>query len=76
MHKNPNFGTRDRALINASVKYDITDWLNIQVRGNVDRVADNYEQDLYAGTNAVLTQGLNGSFSRTAIITYKHTEMP
>jgi TonB-linked SusC/RagA family outer membrane protein len=65
IYKNPNFGTRDRALINGSVKYDVADWLNIQARGNVDRVADTYQQDLYAGTNPVLTPGLNGSYTRT-----------
>ena len=52
-------------MINSSVKYDFADWLNIQVRGNVDRTADRFEQDLASGTNPVLTQGLNGSFSRS-----------
>ena len=65
VYKNPNFGNRDRALINATVKYDVADWLNIQARGNVDRVADTYQQNLYAGTNPVLTPGLNGSYTRS-----------
>lgn len=65
LNKNPNYFNRDRALINSSVKYDFADWLNIQARGNVDRVADTYQQDLFAGTNPVLTQGINGSFSRS-----------
>jgi len=65
LNKNPNYSTRNRSLINASVKYDVADWLNIQARGNVDRVADIYEQDLYAGTNPVLTKGLNGSYTRS-----------
>jgi len=62
---NPNYSNRDRMLINSSVKYEFNDWLNIQARGNVDRTADNFEQDLYAGTNPVLTQGLNGSFTHS-----------
>ncbi|HWZ03799.1 MAG TPA: SusC/RagA family TonB-linked outer membrane protein [Mucilaginibacter sp.] len=65
LNKNPNYSTRNRMLINASVKYDVADWLNIQARGNVDRVADIYEQDLYAGTNPVLATGSNGSYTRT-----------
>lgn len=64
LYKNPNYSTRNRALINASVKYDVADWLNIQVRGNVDRVADTWEQDLYAGTNTVLSVA-NGQYTRT-----------
>ncbi|TWI98217.1 TonB-linked SusC/RagA family outer membrane protein [Mucilaginibacter frigoritolerans] len=64
LYKNPNYSTRNRALFNASLKYDVADWLNIQVRGNVDRVADTWEQDLYAGTNAVLSVA-NGQYTRT-----------
>ncbi|MDB5134507.1 MAG: SusC/RagA family TonB-linked outer membrane protein [Mucilaginibacter sp.] len=65
LYKNPNYSNRDRALINATVKYTVADWLNIQARGNVDRTSDSYQQNLYAGTNPVLTQGLNGSFIRS-----------
>jgi len=64
LYKNPNYSTRNRALINAIVKYDVADWLNFQVRGNVDRVADSYEQDLYAGTNPVLSVA-NGQYQRS-----------
>jgi len=65
LNKDPNYGNRDRMLINSSVKYEFNDWLNLQVRGNVDRTADTYQQDRYAGTNPVLTQGINGSFIRS-----------
>jgi TonB-linked SusC/RagA family outer membrane protein len=64
LYKNPNYSTRNRVLFNASLKYDITDWLNVQARGNVDRVADTWEQDLYAGTNNVLSVA-NGQYTRT-----------
>jgi TonB-linked SusC/RagA family outer membrane protein len=64
VNKNPNRSTRDRAIINSTVKYDVADWLNLQARGNVDRVTDNYEQDLFAGTNAVLSVA-NGQYSRS-----------
>ena len=65
LNKNPNFSNRDRMLINSTVKYDINNWLNVQARGSIDRTADTYQQNLYAGTNPVLTQGLNGSFTRS-----------
>ncbi|MDB5088789.1 MAG: SusC/RagA family TonB-linked outer membrane protein [Mucilaginibacter sp.] len=55
-NRNPNNAQRNRILINASAKYDITKWLNIQARGNIDRSNDIYEQDLYAGTNPVLAK--------------------
>jgi TonB-linked SusC/RagA family outer membrane protein len=64
LYKNPNKANRDRALINALVKYDFADWLNVQVRGNVDRVSDDFEQDLYAGTNSVLSVA-NGQYTRS-----------
>ncbi|MDF2431420.1 MAG: hypothetical protein JWP44_1051 [Mucilaginibacter sp.] len=63
LYKNPNYSTRNRMLINSSVKYDFTDWLSIQARGNVDRVTDITELDLYAGTNPVLSQGNNGQYT-------------
>jgi TonB-linked SusC/RagA family outer membrane protein len=65
VNKNPNQADRNRFLINATVRYEVNDWLNFQVRGNVDRVADTYQQDLYAGTNPVNTPGSNGSFTRS-----------
>ncbi|TDW95803.1 SusC/RagA family TonB-linked outer membrane protein [Dinghuibacter silviterrae] len=64
IHRNPNDGKRNRILINASAKYDFAPWLNVQVRGNVDRANDTYEQDLYAGTIGVLSQP-NGQFLYT-----------
>ncbi|WP_461453345.1 SusC/RagA family TonB-linked outer membrane protein [Mucilaginibacter sp.] len=64
-NNNPNYANRDRLIVNSTVRYEVNNWLNFQVRGNVDRVADTFEQDLYAGTNAVLTPGVNGSFTRS-----------
>jgi len=68
-NKNPNYANRDRLIVNSTVRYDVNNWLNFQVRGNVDRVSDTYEQDLYAGTIAVLSPVLNGfsdgSFTRS-----------
>jgi TonB-linked SusC/RagA family outer membrane protein len=60
-HNVPNIANRSRFLINGSVKYDITSWLNVQVRGNVDRAADNYEQDIYFGGDPTFASSPDGS---------------
>ena len=62
LYKNPNYATRNRLLTNGIVKYEFADWLNIQARANIDRVSDTYEQDLYAGTNPVLSVA-NGQYT-------------
>ena len=65
LHKNPNYSTRNRLILNASVKYDFASWFNLQVRGNIDRVSDTWERDLYSGTNPVNVIGRNGAFTRS-----------
>jgi len=62
--RDPNTAQRNRVLINGSVKYDFTKWLSLQVRGNLDRFNDVYEQDLYAGTNPVYAKA-NGQLLLT-----------
>ena len=61
-NKNPNTSKRNRILLNASAKYDVTGWLSIQARGVMDRFDDVYEQDLYAGTTLLLASA-NGSLN-------------
>ncbi|RAJ29706.1 SusC/RagA family TonB-linked outer membrane protein [Pedobacter cryoconitis] len=55
-NRNLNFSNRNRILLNGSVKYEVNSWLNLQVRGNLDRTTDSYEQDLYSGTTGVLSK--------------------
>ena len=63
LYKDPNFSTRNRVIISVAAKYLFTDWLNLQLRGNTDRTADTYEEDLSAGSNPVNVVGNNGSFT-------------
>jgi TonB-linked SusC/RagA family outer membrane protein len=63
-NRDPNTSNRNRTIINATAKYDITSWLSIQARGIDDRTYDTYQQDLYAGTIGVLAQP-NGQFLLT-----------
>ncbi|HEY0176047.1 MAG TPA: SusC/RagA family TonB-linked outer membrane protein, partial [Pedobacter sp.] len=60
-NRNLNFTNRNRILLNGNVKYEFTSWFNVQVRGNLDRSADSYEQDLYSGTQAALSKP-NGQY--------------
>ncbi|MFL9481962.1 SusC/RagA family TonB-linked outer membrane protein [Chitinophagaceae bacterium LWZ2-11] len=62
INRNPNSLTRNRILINGSVKYDVLPWLNIQARGSIDRISDVYEQKVYAGTIATLAPA-NGAYT-------------
>ncbi|MCW3467152.1 SusC/RagA family TonB-linked outer membrane protein [Chitinophaga nivalis] len=61
INRNLNSLNRNRILLNASLKYELTPWLNIQGRGSIDRINDRYEQKNYAGTNKVLVPA-NGSY--------------
>ncbi|RFS25148.1 SusC/RagA family TonB-linked outer membrane protein [Chitinophaga silvatica] len=68
INRNPNFLNRNRILLNASLKYDINSWLNVQARGNIDRIADDYEQKIYAGSqNAVSSPNGVYNFSNTTV---------
>lgn len=75
INRNPTDAKRSRAIFNASVKYDFTNWFSVQARGTVDKSDDNFEQDLYAGTIGVLSQQ-NGQFLRqTSVTTHKYGDL-
>lgn len=58
----PSSDRRYRTIANLSATYKINKLFTIQVRGNADFVADNYEQKIYAGTDPALTTGNNGRY--------------
>lgn len=63
INRNTNTATRNRIMLNGSVKYEFTNWINIQARGSIDRTDDLYDQRYYAGTLAPLAAGNgNGSY--------------
>ena len=47
----PNTSNRNRIMATASVKIDITDWLNVQGRLNYDRSMNDWDFKMYAGTS-------------------------
>lgn len=62
INRDPNSLNRNRILMNASAKYDINSWLNVQARGSIDRINDQYALKSYAGTNTTLASA-NGAYA-------------
>ncbi|MEC5142738.1 Putative outer membrane protein [Chitinophaga sp. 180180018-2] len=64
INRNTNSLSRNRILANASLKYDLTKWLNVLARGSIDRMNDIYDQKIYAGTQSTLASP-NGGYNNT-----------
>jgi TonB-linked SusC/RagA family outer membrane protein len=62
LNRNTNSLTRNRILANANLKYDISSWLNVQARGSIDRIADVFEQKVYAGSQKAVAPA-NGLYN-------------
>lgn len=62
INRNPNSLKRNRILANASLKYDVNTWLNVQARGSIDRINDLYEQKIYASSQKALATR-NGGYN-------------
>lgn len=62
LNRNTNSLTRNRILANANLKYDINSWLNVQARGSIDRIADVFEQKVYAGSQKAVAPA-NGLYN-------------
>ncbi|HEY6899198.1 MAG TPA: SusC/RagA family TonB-linked outer membrane protein [Puia sp.] len=56
----PSTANRKRILFNGSIRYEVASWLNLQARGNVDRIDDDYEFDISSGTNALYNNNGHG----------------
>ncbi|GGB03996.1 SusC/RagA family TonB-linked outer membrane protein [Puia dinghuensis] len=64
INRNTNENSRNRILLNVSLKYDLTPWFSLQLRGNIDRTTDVGDQKYYAGTLPPLAApNGNGSFN-------------
>lgn len=53
LYRAPHSDKRDRAFGNLVLRYRISDWLNVQARGNFDKSFDTYESSMAAGTQSV-----------------------
>lgn len=56
-YRNLRGNTKDRYMINASLSYDVLDWLNLSGRVRTDFSESKYTEKLYATTNTTLTDG-------------------
>lgn len=56
-----NNNKRYRGLAALTANLKITDWLNIQARGNADYVSDKFDQEMYASTSPAIV-GSNGRY--------------
>lgn len=56
VNRNMYINKKDRFLVNASLKYDITNWLNVSARVKLDRDNTHNERKMYASTLTVLSE--------------------
>lgn len=65
-YRNLRENRKDRYMINASLTYDILDWLSVSGRIRVDNSNSDYTEKLYASTNNLRTEGSpNGLYGIT-----------
>lgn len=56
-YRNLSENSKKRYMMSAGLTYDVLDWLNLSGRIRIDNTGNTYEQKLYAGTIATLTDG-------------------
>ncbi len=67
--------TRNRVILNGTLKYQFNDWLNLQVKGNLDRAVDDYVEQRYAGTDVLFNENGHGFMGQNKqTITQKYGE--
>jgi len=65
-HRNLRENKKDRYMLNASVSYDILDWLNVSGRVRVDNSVNDFTEKYYATTNKTIAEGSdNGLYGIT-----------
>lgn len=55
-YRNLRENKKDRYMMNASLSYQILDWLNVSGRVRVDNSNNDYTEKFYASTNTQLTE--------------------
>ncbi len=61
LNRNLNRQTRSRVIASLSTRIGINDWLSLKLRGNVDQAFDEARQQIYASTQATLSDA-NGRY--------------
>ncbi len=55
INRNLSDNSRNRVISGLTTSYAFNDWLSLQLRGNIDKSFDNFEQRIYAGTQGTLS---------------------
>ncbi|MBX3254336.1 MAG: SusC/RagA family TonB-linked outer membrane protein [Chitinophagaceae bacterium] len=55
LYRNPTFQTRNNIIGSVSLKYELTNWLTLSARGNLNRMWNKFERKVYAGTQGVIS---------------------
>ena len=63
-YRNLRTNKKDRYMLNASLNYQILDWLSIMGRVRMDNSHNLFEDKTYATTNALFTDGSNNGYYR------------
>lgn len=64
MNRNKMVNERDRYMMNVSLKYEISDWINVMGRARIDNSVNNFGLKKYASTHAILASP-NGTYKST-----------
>ncbi|HVW61253.1 MAG TPA: SusC/RagA family TonB-linked outer membrane protein [Puia sp.] len=75
VNRNLNTLNRNRILLNASVRYEFTPWLNIQARGSIDRINDIFSQKLYATTSQIVSKSNGNYYYSNGVNTQKYGDV-
>lgn len=76
LYKMPTQSVRNRFIVTASVKYTFAPWLNVQARGNLDRLTDEYTEDRYSGTAKIYNLDSSGNYTySTQTVTQKYGDL-
>lgn len=62
-YRNLHENDKKRYMMSIGLTYDVLDWLNLSGRIRIDNSNNTYEQKLYAGTIATLTDGNQGHYT-------------
>lgn len=62
INRNLSDNSRNRVITGLTTSYAFNDWLSLQLRGNMDKSFDNFEQKIYAGTQGTLSHP-NGRYA-------------
>ncbi len=61
-YRNLSNNNKDRYMFNASLSYDVYDWLNLAGRVRIDNSVNDFTKRLYASTNKTITNGSDKGF--------------